>query len=90
MSSDKEPQSNKDRPPRPPKKGKGRPCYSATLEERDQLREDFLKAVRKKNGLLDGQSMSAKQLQTILIANQCPTVKCTMNMMYNCYGMKQQ
>lgn len=88
MSSDKGPPGNKDRPPS--KKGKGRPCYSATLEEREQLREDFLKAVRKKNGLLDGESISAKQLQTILIANRCPSVKCTMHTMYKVFGMERE
>ena len=80
--------SNSTSAPGPPK-NKGRPIKS-TREDREQLRAEFLEAVNKKNGLTGRDTLSVKQLQTLLIANHCPRLKCSLNMMYHCFGSERQ
>ena len=82
--------SNSASAPGPPK-NKGRPVKS-TREDREQLRAEFLEAVNKKKRVYrrGGDTLSVKQLQTLLIANHCPRLKCSLNMMYHCFGSERQ
>ena len=80
--------SNSTSAPGPPK-NKGRSIKS-TMEDREQVRAEILEAVNKENGFTGGDTLSVKQLQTLLIANHCPRLKCSLNMMYHCFGSERQ